>query len=141
MAKKEEEKLMTVEEKLRALYELQTVDSKIDELRILAGELPQEVKDMSDEVEGLKTRLTNIENSIKECETGISDFRVRIENANASISRYKEQQNNVRNNREYDNLTKEIEYQELDIEASQRKISKFTAAPILWMTVRSQSKY
>ena len=127
MAKKDEEKVMTVEEKLRALYELQTVDSKIDELRILAGELPQEVKDMSDEVEGLKTRLTNIENSIKECETGISDYRVRIENANAYISRYKEQQNNVRNNREYDNLTKEIEYQELDIEASQRKISKFTA--------------
>ena len=127
MAKKEEEKVMTVEEKLRALYELQTVDTKIDELRILAGELPQEVKDMSDEVEGLKTRLTNIENSIKECETGISDFHVRIENANAAISRYKEQQNNVRNNREYDNLTKEIEYQELDIEASQRKIRNYTA--------------
>ena len=124
MAKKEEQ-IMSVEEKLRALYELQTVDTKIDELRILAGELPQEVKDMSDEVEGLKTRLTNIENNIKECETGISEHRVRIENANAAISRYKEQQNNVRNNREYDNLTKEIEYQELDIEASQRKISKF----------------
>lgn len=128
MAKKDEEKVMTVEEKLRALYELQTVDTKIDELRILAGELPQEVKDMSDEVEGLKTRLTNIENNIKECETGISDFRVRIENANAAISRYKDQQNNVRNNREYDNLTKEIEYQELDIEASQRKIRNFTTA-------------
>ncbi|MBP3575095.1 MAG: hypothetical protein J6J55_01230, partial [Paludibacteraceae bacterium] len=116
-----------VEEKLRALYELQTVNSKIDNLRILAGELPQEVKDMGDEIEGLKTRLTNIENSIKEYETGISDHRVRIENANAAISRYKEQQNNVRNNREYDNLTKEIEYQELEIEASQRKIAKFKA--------------
>ena len=126
MAKKEE-KLMTVEEKLRALYELQTVDSKIDELRTLAGELPQEVKDMSDEVEGLKTRLTNIENSIKECETGISEHRVRIENANAMISRYREQQNNVRNNREYDNLSKEIEYQELDIESSQKKIGRLTA--------------
>ena len=125
MAKKEE-LIMSVEDKLRALYELQTVDTKIDELRILAGELPQEVKDMSDEVEGLKTRLTNIENSIKECETGISEHRVRIENANAAISRYKEQQNNVRNNREYDNLTKEIEYQELDIESSQRKIGKLT---------------
>jgi predicted nucleic acid-binding Zn-ribbon protein len=125
MAKKEEQ-IMSVEEKLRALYELQTVDTKIDELRILAGELPQEVKDMSDEVEGLKTRLTNIENTIKECETGISEHRVRIENANAAISRYKEQQNNVRNNREYDNLSKEIEYQELDIEASQRKIRNFT---------------
>jgi predicted nucleic acid-binding Zn-ribbon protein len=125
MAKKEEQ-IMSVEDKLRALYELQTVDTKIDELRILAGELPQEVKDMSDEVEGLKTRLVNIENNIKECETGISEHRVRIENANAAISRYKEQQNNVRNNREYDNLTKEIEYQELDIEASQRKIRNFT---------------
>ena len=126
MAKKEE-KLLTVEDKLRALYELQTVDTKIDELRILAGELPQEVKDMGDEVEGLKTRLTNIENTIKECETGISDHRVRIENANALIARYKEQQNNVRNNREYDNLTKEIEYQELDIESSQKKIARLTA--------------
>ena len=126
MAKKEE-LIMSVEEKLRALYELQTVDTKIDELRILAGELPQEVKDMSDEVEGLKTRLTNIENNIKECETGISEHRVRIENANAAISRYKEQQNNVRNNREYDNLTKEIEYQELDIESSQKKIARLTA--------------
>ena len=126
MAKKEEQ-IMSGEEKLRALYELQTVDTKIDELRILAGELPQEVKDMSDEVEGLKTRLTNIENNIKECETGISEHRVRIENANAAISRYKEQQNNVRNNREYDHLTKEIEYQELDIESSQKKIARLTA--------------
>ena len=125
MAKKEEQ-ILSVEDKLRALYELQTVDTKIDELRILAGELPQEVKDMSDEVEGLKTRLVNIENNIKDCETGISEHRVRIENANAAISRYKEQQNNVRNNREYDNLSKEIEYQELDIEASQRKIRNFT---------------
>jgi predicted nucleic acid-binding Zn-ribbon protein len=118
MAKEKVEQELTVEEKLRALYELQTVNTKIDGLRILAGELPQEVKDMGDEIEGLKTRLTNIENGIKECETGISDHRVRIENSNAAISRYKEQQNNVRNNREYDNLTKEIEYQELEIEAS-----------------------
>ena len=119
-------KELTVEDKLKALYDLQQVDSKIDELRILAGELPQEVKDMSDEVEGLMTRLTNIENEIKECETQISDHRVRTENANASISRYKEQQNTVRNNREFDNLNKEIEYQELEIEASQRKIKYFT---------------
>jgi predicted nucleic acid-binding Zn-ribbon protein len=119
-------KELTVEDKLKALYDLQQVDTKIDELRILAGELPQEVKDMSDEVEGLKTRLTNIENEIKECETQISDHRVRTENANASISRYKEQQNTVRNNREFDNLNKEIEYQELEIEASQRKIKYFT---------------
>ena len=93
MAKEKVEQELTVEEKLRALYELQTVNTKIDSLRILAGELPQEVKDMGDEIEGLKTRLTNIENGIKECETGISDHRVRIENSNAAISRYKEQQN------------------------------------------------
>ena len=70
-------KELTVEDKLKALYDLQQVDTKIDELRILAGELPQEVKDMSDEVEGLKTRLTNIENEHKECETPISGHRVR----------------------------------------------------------------
>ena len=123
MAKRE----LTIEEKLKILYELQQVDSKIDSLRTLAGELPQEVKDMADEVEGLKTRLANIENDIKECETQISDHRVRTENANASISRYREQQNTVRNNREFDNLNKEIEYQELEIEASQRKIKHCTA--------------
>ena len=123
MAKRE----LTIEEKLKILYELQQVDSKIDSLRTLAGELPQEVKDMADEVEGLKTRLANIENDIKECETQISDHRVRTENANASISRYREQQNTVRNNREFDNLNKEIEYQELEIEASQRKIKHYSA--------------
>lgn len=128
MAKEKVEKELTVEDKLRALYELQEVDSKIDELRILAGELPQEVKDRSDEVEGLKTRLSNIENDIKDLETTISDNRVRIENCNAAISRYREQQNNVRNNREFDNLTKEIEYQELDIEMSQKNIRNATAA-------------
>ncbi|MBQ9522589.1 MAG: hypothetical protein IJR74_02080 [Paludibacteraceae bacterium] len=122
MAKQEKE--LTVEEKLKALYELQQVDSKIDELRILAGELPQEVKDMSDEVEGLRTRKENIEADIKAAETQLSDYRVRIENANAAISRYKEQQDNVRNNREFDNLSKEIEYQQLDIELSQKKIKQ-----------------
>lgn len=126
MARKEE-KEMTVEDKLKALYELQQVDSKIDELRILTGELPQEVKDMSDELEGLKTRRQNFENDIKEGETQIADHNVRIANAQAAIARYKEQQNNVRNNREFDNLSKEIEYQELDIELSQKKIRQYTA--------------
>ena len=125
---RKEEKELTIEQKLKVLYELQRVNSKIDELRTLAGELPQEVKDMSDEVEGLKTRLTNIENEIKDLETKISDRRVQIENDNASISRYKEQQDNVRNNREYDNLSKEIEYQTLDIELCQKRIKEHTAA-------------
>lgn len=123
----QEQQELTNEQRLRVLYELQQVDSKIDELRILQGELPIEVKDMGDEVEGLKTRLKNIENDIKELETQISDRRVQIENANASISRYKEQQDNVRNNREYDNLTKEIEYQTLEVELCQKRIKEYTA--------------
>lgn len=118
--KKEVER--TTEEKLKLMYELQVVDSRIDELRTLAGELPQEVKIQADELEGLKTRLNNIGDAIKEAEKVISDHRVKIENANATIARYREQQNNVRNNREYDNLSKEISFQETDIELSQKKI-------------------
>lgn len=125
MAKKIDPNELTVEEKLKALYELQQVDTKIDELRVLQGELPQEVKDMADVVEGLKTRLQNIENDIKECETRLSDMRVKSENAHVAIARYKEQQENVRNNREYDNLSKEIEYQQLDIELAQKKTKEF----------------
>ncbi|MBQ9339392.1 MAG: hypothetical protein IJS13_03570 [Paludibacteraceae bacterium] len=127
MAKKIDPTELTVEDKLKALYELQQVDSKIDELRVLQGELPQEVKDMADIVEGLKTRLTNIENDIKECETKLSEMRVKTENANVAINRYKEQQDNVRNNREYDNLSKEIEFQQLEIELAQKRIKEFTA--------------
>lgn len=126
MAKKDA-KEMSVEEKLKTLYELQVVDSKIDNLRTLAGELPQEVKDQADELEGLKTRLRKIEDNIHDCELTMTDYRVKMENANTLIARYKDQQNNVRNNREYDNLSKEIEYQELDIEASQRKIKNAAA--------------
>ncbi|MBR1929448.1 MAG: hypothetical protein IJ834_06955 [Paludibacteraceae bacterium] len=134
MAKEQQE--LTNEQRLHTLFELQQIDSKIDELRQLQGELPIEVKDMGDEVEGLKTRLKNIEADIKELETNISDRRVQIENANASISRYKEQQDNVRNNREYDNLTKEIEYQTLEIQLCQKKIKDFSAA----LELRQQDK-
>ncbi len=123
-----QDKEITIESKLKALYELQQVDTKIDELRVLQGELPGEVKDMGDDVEGLKTRLCNIENEIKTLETQISEKRVQIENANASIHRYKEQQDNVRNNREYDNLTKEIEFQELEITLCQKRIKEYTVA-------------
>lgn len=125
MAKKIDPTELTVEEKLKALYELQMVNSKIDELRVLQGELPQEVKDMGDVVEGLKTRLTNIENEIKECETKTSDMRVKMENANVAIQRLKEQQNNVRNNREFDAISKEIEFQSLEIELSQKRIKEY----------------
>ena len=115
MAKKIDPSELTVEEKLHALYELQQVDSKIDELRVLQGELPQEVKDMADVVEGLKTRLSNIEDDIKSCETHLSERRVEMQNAEQAILRYRDQQENVRNNREYDNLSKEIFFQQLFI--------------------------
>ena len=127
MAKKIDPNELTVEEKLHALYELQQVDSKIDELRVLQGELPQEVKDMADIVEGLKTRLSNIEDDIKSCETHLSERRVEMQNAEQAILRYRDQQENVRNNREYDNLSKEIEFQQLSIELAQKKIKEFTS--------------
>lgn len=122
MAKKIDPNELSIEERLRALYELQLVNSKIDDLRVLQGELPQEVKDMGDEVEGLKTRLTNIENDIKACETKMSDMRVKMDTANVTIAKLKEQQNNVRNNREFDAISKEIEYNSLEIELAQKRI-------------------
>ena len=127
MARRIDPSELSIEEKLKALYELQLVDSKIDSLRVLQGELPQEVKDMADDVEGLRTRRDNIEADIKQCELKISEMRVKIDMAKAAISKLKDQQNNVRNNREFDNLNKEIEYQQLDIELCQKKMKQLTA--------------
>ncbi len=126
MAKEKQEKEITIEEKLKSLYELQQVDSEIDRLRVLQGELPQEVKDKGDELEGLRTRLQNIEAEIKNLESQISERRVSIEQANAAIAKYTEQQKNVRNNREYDNLSKEIEFQSSEIELCQKRIKEHT---------------
>ena len=102
------EKEITVEEKLKALYELQKVDSKIDEIKILRGDLPLEVQDMEDEIVGLNTRLENYETEIAQISTMITGKKVEIEEAKIKIERYKEQQNNVRNNREFDNLSNRI---------------------------------
>ncbi len=124
MARRIDPSELSIEEKLKALYELQLVDSKIDSLRVLQGELPQEVKDMADDIEGLKTRLANIEAEMKGCELRISEMRVKIDMAQSAISKFKEQQNNVRNNREYDALSKEIEFNQLDIELSQKRIGE-----------------
>ncbi|MBP1663423.1 MAG: hypothetical protein H6Q19_563 [Bacteroidetes bacterium] len=122
------DKEITVEEKLKALYELQKVDSKIDEIKILRGDLPLEVQDMEDEIVGLSTRLVNFEKEIAELNTAIKGKKVEIDEANIKIERYKEQQNNVRNNREYDNLSKEIEYQALEIELCEKRIREFNAS-------------
>ena len=118
---------LTIEEKLRALFSLQLVDSEIDKIRTLRGELPLEVQDLEDEVEGLETRLTNLKSEIAELEKAVISKNNEITSSQALIKKYEEQQNNVRNNREYDSLSKEIEFQTLEIELCNKKIREFTA--------------
>jgi len=122
------EKEITVEEKLKALYELQKAVSKIDEIKILRGELPLEVQDLEDEIIGLNTRMENFETEIAEIVATIASRKIEIEESKIKIAKYKEQQDNVRNNREYDNLSKEIEFQTLEIELCEKRIREFTAA-------------
>ena len=121
MAKKDPTDL-SVEDKLKALYQLQTTLSAIDEKRALRGELPLEVQDLEDEIEGLTTRIEKIESEIQEFRTAISQKKAEIEQAEISVARYKEQLNDVKNNREYDMLNKEIEFQSLEIELCNKKI-------------------
>ncbi|TDQ23856.1 zinc ribbon domain-containing protein [Tenacibaculum caenipelagi] len=123
MAKKE----VTVEEKLRALYDLQLIDSRIDEIRNVRGELPLEVEDLEDEVAGLNTRLSNLAEDVKNLETDISNKKLAIDESKTLIAKYEEQQKNVRNNREFDSLTKEVEYQELEIQLSEKRIKEYKA--------------
>ena len=128
MAKTKVEKEITVEDKLKALYKLQTVVSKIDEIKTLRGELPLEVQDLEDEIVGLNTRLQNFDSEIAEITTTIANKKIEIEESKSKIARYKEQQENVRNNREFDNLSKEIEFQTLEIELSEKRIREATIA-------------
>ena len=121
---KVENKDIPVEEKLKALYELQLVASEIDKIKILRGELPLEVQDLEDEIAGLQTRIENFKADIKAAADAVKNRKADIENAKALIEKYKAQQDNVRNNREYDFLSKEIEYQGLEIEFSEKKIKE-----------------
>lgn len=118
---------LTIEEKLRALYSLQLVDSEIDKIRTLRGELPLEVQDLEDDVAGLETRIGNLKAEIAELDKSVVGKTNEITNSQALIKKYEEQQNNVRNNREYDSLSKEIEFQNLEIELCNKKIREFTA--------------
>lgn len=122
------EKEITVEEKLYALYDLQKVVSKIDDIKTLRGELPLEVQDLEDEIIGLNTRIEHFENEISEYTSKIAAKKVSIEEARIKIERYQEQQNNVRNNREHENLEKEIEFQSLEIELCEKHIREYKAA-------------
>lgn len=121
MAKAKEIK---VEDKLKALYKLQLVDSKIDKIRIVRGELPLEVQDLEDDVAGLQTRIDKINEEISDLDNTISGKKNLIIDAETGIEKYKGQQNNVRNNREYDSLSKEIEFQTLEIELANKRIKE-----------------
>ncbi len=123
---RQEDKDISIEEKLRALHELQSVVSEIDKIKTLRGELPLEVQDLEDDIAGLRTRLKNLEEDIKNLDTAISNKKIAIKDSQALITKYTEQQNNVRNNREFDSLSKEIEFQNLEIQLSEKRIKEFT---------------
>ena len=123
----EEQVEISIEQKLEALYTLQQVDSKIDKIRAYRGELPLEVQDLEDEVAGLETRINNFQEDTKKFNTEIANYKIKIKEAEALIKKYEDQQNNVRNNREYDSISKEIEYQQLDIQLSEKRIREATA--------------
>lgn len=118
----------TMESKLRTLYNIQKTDIEIDKIHLLRGELPEEVRDLEDEIEGLRTRISNINSDIADVEKLISQKKLDIENCKAAIAKYEDQRSNVKNNREYDSLSKEIEYQGLERELAEKRIKENTAA-------------
>lgn len=123
MAKKDPSEF-TVEEKLKSLYQLQTILTEIDKIKILRGELPLEVKDLEDEIVGLGTRIENITNDIKKVRENMIAYKEEMEQAERNIAKYTADQNNVRNNREFDVLNKEIEYNKLVIEHDEKKMGE-----------------
>jgi predicted nucleic acid-binding Zn-ribbon protein len=127
MATKKKTDTTTVEEKLRALYDLQIIDSRLDELRNLRGELPIEVEDLENEIAGLEKRVGKIEDEVINFTNEIKIKNELNKNSEAQIKKYKSQQDNVRNNREFEALTKEIEYQELEIQLQDKKIKEINA--------------
>ncbi len=122
------EKDLSVEEKLQALYNLQQIDSAIDRMHILQGELPLEVSDLEDEVAGLHTRITNLSEELNGLEEQVSGRKNAMKEAQELIKKYEGQQNKVRNNREFDSLNKEIEFQTLEIQLSEKRIKEAKAA-------------
>ena len=121
-----EEQEITVERKLIELYILQQIDSKIDKIRIIRGELPLEVQDLEDEIAGMETRIAKFNEELEKYSNDIVEYKNKIKEATSLIKKYEEQQNNVRNNREYESLTKEIEYQSLDIQLCEKRINDAT---------------
>ncbi len=118
---------ISVEEKLKALYELQQIDSKIDKIKTVRGELPLEVRDLEDLVAGLETRISNFSEELKALEDSITEKKNVMKDAQALIKKYETQQEKVRNNREYDAITKEIEFQNLEIQLAEKRIKEYNA--------------
>lgn len=127
-ASKATTKDMKVEDKLKALYELQCVDNKIFEIHTLRGELPLEVQDLEDELAGLNTRIQKLQEDIDNLNKEVSHKKTEIANSEGLIKKYNEQQMNVRNNREYESISKEIEFQTLEIELAEKRIKEYSAA-------------
>lgn len=123
--KKEKEKQLTVEERLKSLYELQTILTEIDRIKTIRGELPLEVKDLEDHIEGLRTRIVNYNNEIAALKQKLAAEKEKINDSQNKIARYKEQLDNVRNNREFDLLSKEVEFQSLEIELAEKHINEY----------------
>ena len=117
----------SIEHKLRALYQLQLIDSQIDRIRITRGELPMEVLDLEDEIAGLQTRVTNYTEEAAELDEQIKNRKQAIKDAQAAIKKFQSQQSSVKNNREFDSLNKEIEYQQLEIQLCEKRIKEHTA--------------
>lgn len=141
MAAKIKEKIdASVEGKLKSLYQLQLIDSKIDRLRTVRGELPLEVSDLEDTVLGLETRLKNVEMEVSELETTLNEKKQAIKDFQANIKKYEQQQGKVRNNREYDAITKEIEFQNLEIQLAEKRIKEAKANIALKSELLEKSK-
>ena len=121
MAATATKKEVTIADKLDALYALQMIDSEIDRIRTIRGELPLEVQDLEDEIIGLQTRIDKMAEELKDLETEISDRKLASKDSETAITKYKERQDNVRNNREFESLAKEIEFQELEIKLNEKK--------------------
>ena len=117
---------MSMETRLRLLYKLQQTDSKIDKIYLLRGELPLEVQDLEDDIAGLETRISNLNKEIAEAEAFIAQKKQDIVTSKSLIEKYEAQRNNVKNNREYDSLSKEIEYQDLERQLSEKRIKDTT---------------
>lgn len=131
---------ISVEEKLRALYELQQIDSKIDKIKTVRGELPLEVRDLEDMVAGLETRIANYAEELANLENTISEKKNLIKDALALIKKYEGQQGKVRNNREYDSITKEIEFQNLEVQLAEKRIKEYKAAILNKKAIAEESE-